>query len=1080
MSKIKFFLPVLFASIILIVFWMPQNAYACQTTSGNNLMLYNGSSGGGGSSYGYGTIGDTIIIVIPASNDCTVFEFIQTGGPAEIIPGYGEIVEGTGSTGKETLPTPVAGTYTFIVRAYKGYGVSQEAPYYFETNEAWFQITGPSASIKARRSGIGSFTAGSITVPFGSKIDLNWTSSGAYNCGAYSSPGTSIAAYVSAVSGTVTPLEEMHWGQITYGLSCWNSSGQVVATSQVIVNTEAGVDLEISGDGINWVDTNLNLSSGQNFYFKWVSNTSTCSFSPPVSSGVNTSGSEYVLPSHPYYPSSSGTTYNISCTAGGTTVTDSGTAKGPPVAPIEPPNVDLKGRQAGSGSYTNGPLTINAGSNIDLQWTIDEASATSCTATNAWSGSKSVSSPSTQLNISVPASPSTHTFSIQCSGSGGTGNTDSFVVNVIPATPTITSAVPGSCGSGQITVSWTTSAGATLYQLYRDGTLVYNNSGTTYLDTNRTAGQTYSYTVRAYNSYGVSPLSSPVNATAPSSSCAGNPTPTIIATPGSCGTGQISLSWGASGANSYTVKRGGTTIYTGPLTSRTDSGLTAGQTYTYTVDASFPSGSPNPTTASANATAPSNCAPIPSVTLTANPTNGAVNVVNPTLTWTVVNGATSCTASGDWSGAKSVAGGSQPMGVLNTVKTYTYVLTCTNTYGSGSDDATVVVSGPGFGTINVKGRVAGSGAFVEGPITITSGGNADLIWTFTGSGNPYCQGTSNPAGWSVYGETNGSRYGVGPHTLNTTYTMYCEDLSDSSKNSTDSFVVNITQPSATINVTSNQSGTSWNVVGGSGATPASGNYPSQSHTVTPGGGTAYTIQPSNLGGYTSSCSYTGSSSGSSCAVTVFAGNTINMSITYTAVPPAFDYSLSATNASAVQGQTGQSSVTKTLVSGTTETVNLTATGLPSGVTVTYPNQGCAPSCTGYVNFSISSGVSTGNYSITITGQSSPSGITRLQNILLSVTSVPPSDLSLTVNPTAPRVNQSTKWTAIVNGGTGCSYTWSGSDIPSPVSTGGSNTFSIIYQTTGTKTVSVTANCTEGSASGSASVIVSVKPIFEEF
>jgi hypothetical protein len=87
--------------------------------------------------------------------------------------------------------------------------------------------------------------------------------------------------------------------------------------------------------------------------------------------------------------------------------------------------------------------------------------------------------------------------------------------------------------------------------------------------------------------------------------------------------------------------------------------------------------------------------PVPVVNLTANPTTGTVNVVNPTLTWTATNSPTSCTASGDWSGPQAVSGTNVAQGVLGTVKTYTYTLTCSNAYGPGVDDATVVVSGAG-------------------------------------------------------------------------------------------------------------------------------------------------------------------------------------------------------------------------------------------------------------------------------------------------------------------------------------------------------------------------------------------------
>jgi hypothetical protein len=80
---------------------------------------------------------------------------------------------------------------------------------------------------------------------------------------------------------------------------------------------------------------------------------------------------------------------------------------------------------------------------------------------------------------------------------------------------------------------------------------------------------------------------------------------------------------------------------------------------------------------------------VPTVTLTANPTiikeernSGS------TLTWSSTN-ATSCVASGSWSGAKSVSGTFSTGRILSTK---TYVLACSGPGGSASATATVKYS----------------------------------------------------------------------------------------------------------------------------------------------------------------------------------------------------------------------------------------------------------------------------------------------------------------------------------------------------------------------------------------------------
>ncbi|MFA5932162.1 MAG: hypothetical protein WC793_02185 [Candidatus Paceibacterota bacterium] len=124
---------------------------------------------------------------------------------------------------------------------------------------------------------------------------------------------------------------------------------------------------------------------------------------------------------------------------------------------------------------------------------------------------------------------------------------------------------------------------------------------------------------------------------------------------------------------------------------------------------------------------------VPVVTLTANPTSGTVNVVNPGLTWSATNSPTSCTASGDWSGSKATSGTNVSQGVLTQVKTYTYNLSCSNASGTSAlATATVDV---------IAAAPPMSGTLTASDCQITAGNNSclsSLSWTTT---NP--EGVSN-------------------------------------------------------------------------------------------------------------------------------------------------------------------------------------------------------------------------------------------------------------------------------------------------------------------------------------------------
>ena len=82
--------------------------------------------------------------------------------------------------------------------------------------------------------------------------------------------------------------------------------------------------------------------------------------------------------------------------------------------------------------------------------------------------------------------------------------------------------------------------------------------------------------------------------------------------------------------------------------------------------------------------------PAPTVTLSASPTTVASGGSS-TLDWSSSN-ASSCSASGAWSGSKNPSSGSETLN--NLTQTVTYTLTCSGGGGSGNQSVTVTVTGP--------------------------------------------------------------------------------------------------------------------------------------------------------------------------------------------------------------------------------------------------------------------------------------------------------------------------------------------------------------------------------------------------
>lgn len=160
---------------------------------------------------------------------------------------------------------------------------------------------------------------------------------------------------------------------------------------------------------------------------------------------------------------------------------------------------------------------------------------------------------------------------------------------------------------------------------------------------------------------------------------------------------------------------------------------------------------------------PPNCTwpPIPDapmVNLTANPANIQAGQSS-TLSWSVSN-ATSCFASGGWSGSKNKAGGSQ---VVTPSQTTTYTITCTGLGGSSSDSATVTVTQP---------QNPPTVTLTANPNSVSYNGSTILSWNVQNATS--CVANSNPATtWTGNKNSNGGTQVVSDLTNTTFFNIFC-------------------------------------------------------------------------------------------------------------------------------------------------------------------------------------------------------------------------------------------------------------------------------------------------------------------
>jgi hypothetical protein len=332
--------------------------------------------------------------------------------------------------------------------------------------------------------------------------------------------------------------------------------------------------------------------------------------------------------------------------------------------------------------------TVEAGESVTLMW--NASNAQSCSASGGWSGSRPTSG-----TLSTAPLAATTSYTLNCTGSGGSAS-QSAEVQVTQPAPTISlSASPTTIGTGaSSTLTWSaknaqscTASGAWKGPVATSGTwltdALSNNS---------------QFVLSCTGPGGSSSQSAIVTVTSAAPAIKLSASPSTVA-PG----GSSTLTWSsvnatrcsASGAWSGNLASSGSQssgpINTGSTFTLACTGL--GGTATQSVTVSL-SGS------------------APTIQISANPSTVAAGS-STTLSWSAAN-TSQCTASGGWSGSKP-ATGSQSSGAVQAATTYT--LTCTGPGGSASQATTVSVKSP---TPTVQLSV--------GPSAIASGASATLTW----------------------------------------------------------------------------------------------------------------------------------------------------------------------------------------------------------------------------------------------------------------------------------------------------------------------------------------------------------------
>jgi subtilase family serine protease len=206
----------------------------------------------------------------------------------------------------------------------------------------------------------------------------------------------------------------------------------------------------------------------------------------------------------------------------------------------------------------------------------------------------------------------------------------------------------------------------------------------------------------------------------------------------------------------------------------------------------------------------------------------------------------------------------------------------------------------------------------------------------------------------------------------------------------------------------------------------------------------------------------------------------------TSTTPTYSLSASPASVSVVQGSSGTSTITSTVVDGFDSAVALTVSGAPTGVTATLSPTSITGTGTSTLTLAVASTTATGSYTITVTGTGG--GITKTATVTLTVTAPVTGGFSISVSPTSGYLDRGQSGYAVVTiavtGGfdspvaltaTGIPTDVTGSFSPTSITGAGTSDFTLtVSRSAPTGTHAITITGTSGSTSHSTTLTFTVE------
>jgi hypothetical protein len=329
--------------------------------------------------------------------------------------------------------------------------------------------------------------------------------------------------------------------------------------------------------------------------------------------------------------------------------------------------------------------------------------------------------------------------------------------------PTLNLSASSVAAGNPVTITWS-SIGATSCTASGAWSGMLKASGSQTLKPS--AAGTDKYTLTCANSAGTSVASTAILTVTAAGAVPAAPTLTLAATSIAAGT-STTITWSSSNATSCTASGSwsGTLAISGTKTLTP----TSAGTYTYSLTCSNASGTSKPATGTLTVTAAAG--PPAAPTLTLAPRSIAAGA-STTITWSSSN-ATSCTASGSWSGTLAISG--TKMVTPTSAGTYTYSLTCSNASGT---------SKPATATLTVTTAPPAAPSLTLAATSIVAGASTTITWSSSNATSCTASGS-----WSGTLATSGSQSLMPASAGTDTYSLTCSNAGGNSKPATATLTV---------------------------------------------------------------------------------------------------------------------------------------------------------------------------------------------------------------------------------------------------------------------------------------------------